>query len=404
MHDAANERSAAPLSALLGLTFLASIGTGIFWNGLAFIAENDYGYDERMNFLLYVVMGVTYVAGALGAGPTTRRLERWLTPRAVLGWILLVQAASCLLPFIVASSASIWIVGVMMSVLSSMLWPIVESYLSSGRHGRGLRLSMGWWNLTWTSAVVISMLLMAPLMGASTPLTKWAIIGLAGLNMLALVTLRWFPSRPGAHGEEAGIPEETIEYPALLRSARVLLPLSYLLVGTISPLMPYLVAHLNVEDAWKTPATATWMIARVLAMAVMWRLSFWHGRWGTLLFAGVGMAAGFVMIVTAGSVSMLLAGLFLFGAAQGVVYFAALYYAMAVGRAAVDAGGMHEGLIGVGYAIGPMLGLLALALAPGGDAAMTSAPILIGLVLAGMAIASVLAVIPYLHARAKRAA
>jgi hypothetical protein len=42
---------------------------------------------------------------------------------------------------------------------------------------------------------------------------------------------------------------------------------------------------------------------------------------------------------------------------MGVVYYAALYYAMSVGRAEVDAGGTHEALIGVGYTIGPLASL-----------------------------------------------
>ena len=42
---------------------------------------------------------------------------------------------------------------------------------------------------------------------------------------------------------------------------------------------------------------------------------------------------------------------------MGVTYYAAIYYALALGRAEVEAGGTHEALIGGGYMVGPGIGL-----------------------------------------------
>ena len=58
-------------------------------------------------------------------------------------------------------------------------------------------------------------------------------------------------------------------------------------------------------------------------------------------------------------------GELLFGAAAGFLYTAALYYAQVVQNASVDAGGAHEALIGLGYALGPAAGLIGSALAHG---------------------------------------
>ena len=54
----------------------------------------------------------------------------------------------------------------------------------------------------------------------------------------------------------------------------------------------------------------------------------------------------------------------IFGFAAGLTYSAAIYYAMVVKNASVDAGGVHEGLIGAGFAIGPAMGLAGIAMAP----------------------------------------
>jgi hypothetical protein len=65
------------------------------------------------------------------------------------------------------------------------------------------------------------------------------------------------------------------------------------------------------------------------------------------------------------SVSAVIGGELLFGTAAGFLYTAALYYAQLVQNASVDAGGAHEALIGVGYALGPGAGLIGTALAGG---------------------------------------
>jgi MFS family permease len=56
---------------------------------------------------------------------------------------------------------------------------------------------------------------------------------------------------------------------------------------------------------------------------------------------------------------LLLGGLAVFGVGMGIVYSGAIYYAMEVGSAQVEAGGTHEALIGVGYTLGPALALVA---------------------------------------------
>jgi len=54
-----------------------------------------------------------------------------------------------------------------------------------------------------------------------------------------------------------------------------------------------------------------------------------------------------------------LVGELLLGLAAGFAYYSALYYALVVKNASVDAGGAHEALIGLGYAHGPLAGLAA---------------------------------------------
>jgi hypothetical protein len=56
------------------------------------------------------------------------------------------------------------------------------------------------------------------------------------------------------------------------------------------------------------------------------------------------------------------AGELLCGAGVGVAGAAAIYYALQLKNAAVQAGGYHEAVIGLGFGFGPLAGLFGLAL------------------------------------------
>jgi MFS family permease len=358
-----------PLWAVVAVTFLASIGTGVVWNGVPFIAKHDYEFSETTTLALYLVLGAMYVVGAISTGRVLRMMDRWLGPRSALMIILSLEAIVCVSLYITRETWMLWVVACSISVLSSWLWPIIESYLTAGRHGGNMRNAIGWWNLSWTGAVAIALVLMMPVMKKDPAMIevgeraialepRMAIVILGALHAVALLPLMWFGRRPGAHDESLHLESIQREYPLLLRAARMLLPLSYVLNSAMSPLLPFLFERVHLTQDWQTTAASTWMWVRIIAMAVMWQVGFWHGRWGTLLLGGLAMTMGFGIAVTGISLPMMIAGLAIFGIGMGVVYYAALYYAMAVGRAKVDAGGTHEALIGLGYTVGPATGLI----------------------------------------------
>jgi hypothetical protein len=134
----------------------------------------------------------------------------------------------------------------------------------------------------------------------------------------------------------------------------------------------------------------------LLSAAIMWQTQRWHGAWATLGAAGVLMAAGFAIAVLAPTVSILILGLGLFGCGQGMIYYAAIYYAMRVGHADVDAAGTHEALIGLGYLIGPGIGLLS-TLAASDDLARNQVFVLA--IWAVMGAAAIPAVRPWMRSR-----
>jgi len=380
---------------LLAVTFLGSVSSGIFWAGIFFVTAGHYHFSPSRNLVLAAAMGAVYAMGARYAGALLRALERRLTPRAVLAATLSGWGLAALVPLGFRSEAALWAAGLAGALASALTWPIVESYVGAGQHGARMRAAIGWFNVTWTPATAVPLFLL-PLLARTNVLLAVALSAL--VNAGAILALRGLPPRPAAHERAAAELAVGREYPWLMQAASWLLPASYVMSATLSPVLPHRLAEVGWAGADASVFAALWMLARFLTLALMWRVGFWHGRWGTLavglgaLMIGVGLA-----LLSPGRVGLVV-GLLVFGVGMGLTYYAALYYALAVGHAEVDAGGTFEALIGLGFCVGPLLGLLGHA--AGGEA--RARPVTVLLTAAVTALAGAAALRPYRAARRRR--
>jgi hypothetical protein len=345
---------AAPLAVVLAISFFGSVGGGAFWSGIFFVTAGHYHFSAVRNLVLAAAMGVCYAIAARFTGNLLRALERHFSPRAILAGALSLWGLVALVPLAARRHEPLlWAVAILGASTSAIVWPVVESYLGAGRHGAKMRAAIGWFNVTWTPATAVSLFLL-PLFARIDLL--WAIAVSALGNLVALVAVGFLPTHPGHHEPDAAAAAVGREYPALRRAASWLLPLSYLMSSTLAPILPHRLAAFGAALPTSIIA-ATWMVARFATLVFMWRLGFWHGRWGTLLAGGVGVCGGVALVFLAPSLPLVVLGLALFGTGAGLTYYAALYYTLAVGHAAVDAGGTFEALIGLGYMAGPLLGI-----------------------------------------------
>lgn len=367
----------SPLWAVQGFTFLNSIGTGVVTNGIFFLTEQGYGFSKLENFALALMLGISYIVGALGAGPLLARLRllTGVSARAVLAALMVIMAALCALPaaaqFFGGAGAGangkiaawpIWVLVTVYSPLTGMLWPIVESFLSGGRAGPRLRSAMGQWNIVWSSAIVVAYWGIAPLI-QDHPARAILLLGLTHLAGAALLLA--FNREPGRHVAEHHEPHPPV-YRALLSTFRVLLPASYFVSSALNPLLPEVMGRFELTPAWATRLATSWLLARVVTFLVLERWQGWHGRWSMPIIGGGLLLLGFAASVVAprlslgpGGLALELVGLAIFGVGMATIYTGAIYYAMEVGHAQVEAAGAHEALIGVGYTAGPLCGIFA---------------------------------------------
>src|SRR5262249_27165046 len=120
-----------PIWACQVFSFVNSIGTAVMTNGIYFVTQHGYGFSRGHNYVLGVLLGVTYIIGALGIGPALRWLEvRWrgLSTRAVLIGLMLVMGALCLIPWMAMRAEEtrewpVWVMILLYSPLTGVLWP-----------------------------------------------------------------------------------------------------------------------------------------------------------------------------------------------------------------------------------------------------------------------------------------
>lgn len=384
----------ASLAAVLLVTFLGSVSGGVFWTGIFFVTRRYYSFSETKNLTLALGMGAAYALVAYRAGALYAFFGA--PPRRVLGLALLAWGAGAALPVALPHTEwALWAGALVGSGVSGLVWPVVESYLGGRRHGEDLRRTLGWFNVVWTLATALPLLVM-PLLTRAHVLAPLLLCGV--MNVCALAGLAPLPAAPPPSEPETAASAIGAEYPLLLRSAGVLLPLSYLMSSTLSPVLPFRLAALGPSVVPASVLAATWMVARWVALGAMARLSFWHGRWGTLLAAGASLTGGLVVVLLSSSIAGIVLGLALFGTGMGLTYGVTLYYSLTVGHGAVDAGGGFEALVGVGYVLGPLAGLAGQWSAKGEQASLVTVLLTLGCTATGAA----LALRPYRAARRTR--
>ncbi len=353
---------------LLVLTFLNSVGTSVLWNGMSFVFKHQFHYPEWKTMMVYVVTAIVYVSAASAAGPLLSRSRGRLSARGLIGIAFAFEIAPItLLPW-ASPETTLLVAAVTASIAGALLWPVMEAYVAGGKHGHAMRKSIGVWCIAWMSAVTLTLIAMGPLFALEN-IAGATVTGIVLVGAVSLLLLGLLPRHPAPHPHDAEVAPPA--YKPLLDSARILLPVSYVLVSAMAAMLPYTLSALALPDTWQTPLAATWLGVRTFATGILAFTHGWHGRWGAIGIAALGLVGGFAIVSFGPTVPVVLAGLACFGLGHAIAYYAALYYAMRVGSAGVEAGGTHEALIGAGYVAGPLVAAGGVAM--GGSVGMPTA-------------------------------
>jgi hypothetical protein len=342
--------------ALLALTFLQSFGSVLLSRGVYFYTHDRLAWGRAENLLLGLAYGAVYIAGAMASHAVTARAGE----RRSLLVLLMLLVALHLVIYLWPTGQALALGLPAISFLLGIKWPIIESYMSAGETPTELLRTSARYNITWASSVPLGLAVSGSLIASPEPELLFLVPAVTG--SVALVLGLSFPGRPEhlheSHPERPD-PVEMERYTALTVSARWAMMLSYSLIFLLAPIMPEILQKLGLDVAQSTPAAALLDMGRLASFLLVAAYSGWRSRVPPLVAAILGLPAAFCMVIFAQHLALALLGELLLGLAAGFAYYSALYYALVVKNASVDAGGAHEALIGLGYALGPLAGLAA---------------------------------------------
>lgn len=373
-----------PLKLLFFIEGLLSFAGNLLFVGIFFFTSNVWGWGIIPNFLLATAQGVVYVIAALLTEKVSHLLGR--RPLLILTNILLaaVSIAAALSP-----SHALTVALVLAYVpLIAFNWPILETLASEGAPPKELSRRIGIYNLVWAGTGALTIAVQGTLQKIDSRAIFIVPAIVHTLITLTLLVTQNAASRRARFSERnsssaaqrpspTAHPAEPTEAPSILLAerslalslARISQPAAYVVLYTVSALLPLVPAIRNLDPALGTVIGSIWLISRWLAFLLLGATTFWHARPRLLLLAAFFMGLAFLGVSISPSIlagpswsawdlPTLIASQIILGAAMGLIYTASLYFGMVLSEASTEHAGYHEALIGLGQVIGPGVGAL----------------------------------------------
>lgn len=327
--------------------------------GVYFVTFREFNFSQADNLLLALCSGIAYVAGAL----PSHRLAVRFGDRRMMFFVIAMQIIALMLMFYWPTVPGIYLGTIIFQFFNATLWPIVESYVSASRSPRETARALGRFNMTWSLSTPLAVIWMGPII---KELNVW-LFSIAAMLFIVTGLLTFFLQPRIAHlpdGHPDRLPVDRLRRcRELMISSRWLLLYCYAMFFLLVPLFPELFDRLGYDIEAKTRLASIIDFARWVTFIVLHFVPWWHDRASVLWACIVLVPASVILVLLVPNAVVIIGAEIVFGICEGVVYYAALYYAMVVKNASVGAGGAHESLIGLGYSIGPVCGLIGFAMA-----------------------------------------
>jgi len=339
---------------LLLIAFIESFVTILDERGVYFFCKEHLEFGAGENLWLALTFGGGYVFAAWRAHWLASRIgER----RQLMVVIALLAGVHAWLYFCVSSVVMFAAMG-LLGLANGAKWPVIEGFLGGGLDPARTARVMGRFNITWAVAVPLALAAAGPLMSID-PTMLFVVGGVMSMVSLAAAVL--LPHHPAPNlpaRANTGRHEHPEHLAGLLTASRWVMLAAYISVFVFAPLAPGIFEKLGCSPKWAPATSGVLDVMRLTAFALLGFWQGWRGRARWMVLTMLVLPAGFFMVILGSDITVVLAGEILFGFAAGMSYSSAMYCAMVVKEASVDAGGGHESTIGMGLIIGPLAGLV----------------------------------------------
>ena len=353
------------------LAGLNTLATSYYFNYLFFFFRDRFGFGNRENLWASALCGFIYIFAAWQCGKFAARSGRVLSVK--IGFISLAAVMVCgaLAHGVIAQLAVL----AAYSVVLLLTWPALEALVSERETRAGMQEMVGIYNCTWAGAAAFAYFTGGKLYDAlGTGAVFWLPAGIFFSQFLLLLWLEKHhaavlaatpePLKEKHHAPDSAVRNQPVSPQAFLKMAWLANPFAYIAINTLIAVMPGVAKTLALSPTQTGLFCSIWLFGRFAAFAALWKWHGWHYRFRWLLGAFLLLIASLATILLAQQLWLVIVAQVFFGLATGLIYYSSLFYAMDVGGASSEHGGLHEAFIGMGIFLGPATGAAALTLAP----------------------------------------
>jgi predicted MFS family arabinose efflux permease len=353
------------------LAGLNTLATSYYFNYLFFFFRDRFGFGNRGNLWASALCGFIYTFAAWQCGKFAARYGRVLSLKIGFLSLAAVMVGGALAHGVVAQLVLL----AAYSVVLLLTWPALEALVSERETQAGVQQMIGIYNCTWAGAAAFAYFTGGKLYDA---LGAGAVFWLpAGIFLGEFLLLLWLekhhvtvlaatpePPPENHHAVESAALHQPVSPQAFLQMAWLANPFAYIAINTLVAVMPGVSQKLALSPTQAGLFCSVWFFGRFVAFAGLWKWHGWHYRFRWLLGAFLLLIASLATILLAQQLWLVVVAQVFFGLATGQIYYSSLFYAMDVGKASSEHGGLHEAFIGMGIFLGPATGAAALTLAP----------------------------------------
>ena len=353
------------------LAGLNTLATTWYSNYIFFFLRDNFGYGNRQNLWVSALYGLIYIPAAVQCGKFTQRRGFVTSLKVGYGGLTLAMIFGAVLKGSIAGNLAA-LVGYTVALL--FIWPALEALVSENETQSGVQHNVGIYNTTWALGAAIAYFIGGRLydwLGHGA--VFWVPAGIFGFQFTIAVWLgkkkaegrgsrveRESVSAPAPHPEEAAF-HQGVPPKRFLQMAWLANPFAYVAINTVIAVMPGIAQKLALSPTRVGLFCSVWMFARLATFALMWQWRGWHYRFRWLLSAFVMLIGGFMVVLLANQLWLVVLAQIFFGFAAGLIYYSSLFYSMDVGgETQGEHGGFHEAAIGIGICVGPAVGAAAL--------------------------------------------
>lgn len=248
----------------------------------------------------------------------------------------------------------LFLLGALTGVMLSGFWPCMQAWLGQGKDRGQLLGAVGRFNVSWSLGILVGPVL-GGVLYAIDPAKGFALgAGLVGCVFFALLLVR-VREETAAGGERAEI--------TTFAAARRFLPVAwtanfatFFSVGVVRSLFPKLATDLGIG-----PELLGWLLAmiglgQVIGFLLVSRTDRWQFRLGPLVAFQALAMVGLGAFAFGSHSGLFAAGMLTHGLLIGMTFTSSIFYSLHALGAGGKRTGIHEGIIGSGVFVGPLVG------------------------------------------------